>query len=282
MLSSRSAFGSVAMSESTKASSAGTRRRWDARIQRARELQAEMPNVREGLRLYEAILNFQMEVALSADGISPSSPLREQIDIPLLCAKMPKLLKAVVEAGPEALVSEAERLRSAGPLAWEELLRAGLPVTESELTPMQDFFSRACLQPMAEQLQLQIPQSAQRPEPRCPGCGGVPQMSILRTEGEGASRWLMCCFCLREWLFRRLMCPWCQEENRDKLPRYSAEEYGYVHIEGCDTCKRYLKTVDLSVNGRAVPLVDEATAAVLDVWAVDHGYQKIVRNLIGF
>ncbi len=66
------------------------------------------------------------------------------------------------------------------------------------------------------------------------------------------------------------------------MPRYSAAEYPYVYVEACDRCKQYLKTVDLTLDGRAVPVVDEMALAVLDVWAADHGYTKIIPNLAGF
>ena len=80
----------------------------------------------------------------------------------------------------------------------------------------------------------------------------------------------------------RVACPWCDEKDKEKLPRYSAEECDYVHVEACDTCMRYLKAIDLSRNGLAIPLVDEAALAVLDVWATDRGYKKVIRNLVGF
>lgn len=38
----------------------------------------------------------------------------------------------------------------------------------------------------------------------------------------------------------------------------------------------------MTVDGLAVPLVDEAAFSVLDVWAGDRGYKKIVPNLLGF
>jgi len=38
----------------------------------------------------------------------------------------------------------------------------------------------------------------------------------------------------------------------------------------------------MTVDGLAVPLVDEAAFSVLDVWANDRGYKKIVPNLLGF
>ena len=46
-------------------------------------------------------------------------------------------------------------------------------------------------------------------------------------------------------------------------------------------CGRYLKSIDISKAGLAVPLVDEIAGASLDVWAVEHGYTKIELNLIG-
>ena len=155
-------------------------------------------------------------------------------------------------------------------------------VSGDEKSPLDSFFARACLQPIAENLQAQLPVEANYSKNLCPACGGFAQLAVLRPEGEGASRWLLCSFCLREWLYRRIVCPWCGEEDKEKLPRYSAEECGHVSVEACDTCKKYLKAVDMTIDGHAEPLVDEAALAVLDVWATEHGYTKIIRNLIGF
>jgi len=107
-------------------------------------------------------------------------------------------------------------------------------------------------------------------------------MAVLQPEGDAAGRWLFCSFCLRQWAFRRLLCPWCREEDKEKLPRYSSEEWPAVHVEACDTCRRYLKAIDMTVDGLAVPLIDETAFSVLDVWAADRGYTKIVPNLMGF
>ena len=52
-------------------------------------------------------------------------------------------------------------------------------------------------------------------------------------------------------------------------------------LEACDTCRRYVKGVDRTRLGLAVPLVDEVAGAALDVWAREHGYEKIELNLVG-
>ena len=55
----------------------------------------------------------------------------------------------------------------------------------------------------------------------------------------------------------------------------------HLRVDACETCHRYLKAVDLTKLGFAVPLVDEVAGASLDLWAREHGYEKIELNLIG-
>ena len=105
---------------------------------------------------------------------------------------------------------------------------------------------------------------------------------MLRPEGDGGKRFLVCSFCMTEWEFRRILCPNCGEEDYAKLPRYTAEGISAVRVEACESCHAYLKSVDLTVDGHAVPLVDEVATAALDVWAMENGFQKIRRNLVGF
>ena len=113
-------------------------------------------------------------------------------------------------------------------------------------------------------------------------CGSQPQLAVLRPEGDGGKRHLACSLCLTEWEFRRIICPVCEEMDPTKLPRYSAEEPIAVRVEACDTCKSYLKSFDMTVDGLMVPEVDEIATVALDVWAAEHGYHKIQLNLLGF
>ena len=52
-------------------------------------------------------------------------------------------------------------------------------------------------------------------------------------------------------------------------------------VDSCDTCRRYLKTIDLGRLGLAVPIVDEVAGVTLDAWATEHGYEKMELNLVG-
>jgi FdhE protein len=104
---------------------------------------------------------------------------------------------------------------------------------------------------------------------------------VLRPEGEGAKRSLICSLCATEWVYRRIVCPGCGETDQEKLPRYKADDIVNVRVEACDTCRRYIKSVDLTVNGLAVPVVDELATVVLNVWAEENGYTKLHTNLLG-
>lgn len=256
---------------------------WKNRIERAGALLSQQPAFAPALHLYKATLEFQCDVALASTATFDSQmPLRMQIDSRFACSQMPAVLSVALKHGPEKLRVRAQALQNSGEPAWCHLFESVLDPKQNCENEIDDYFARACLQPIAEKLQSQMPPNMNSNNSRCPACGGLPQLAVLRPEGEGASRSLQCSFCLREWLFRRIVCPFCGEENKEKLPRYTAEQCEYVHVEGCDTCKHYLKAIDMSIDGRAVPLVDEVAWAVLDVWAGDHGYKKVIPNLIGF
>ena len=116
-------------------------------------------------------------------------------------------------------------------------------------------------------------------QPTCPFCFDHPLVAILRPEGDGGRRTLLCGRCFTEWEFRRLMCPGCGEEDREKLPVYTSPEFPHIRVEACDTCRRYIKAVDLTRDGTAVPEVDEIAALPLDLWAMENHYDKLAPNL---
>ncbi len=51
-------------------------------------------------------------------------------------------------------------------------------------------------------------------------------------------------------------------------------------MDACETCKTYIKAVDLTKNGLAVPVVDELASVPLTLWAQEHGYTKLQPNLM--
>jgi FdhE protein len=143
------------------------------------------------------------------------------------------------------------------------------------------FFARALLQPYSEWLATRGTPQQQTQEAVCPFCSSKPVAGVLRGEGDGAKRSLICSLCATEWQYRRIVCPNCGEQNKDHLPVYTAEGIDYVRVEACDECKIYIKSVDLTRDGHAVPVVDELATVALNIWADEHGYTKLETNLLG-
>jgi formate dehydrogenase maturation protein FdhE len=50
-------------------------------------------------------------------------------------------------------------------------------------------------------------------------------------------------------------------------------------VDACESCHTYLKTIDLSKSGLAVPVVDELATIPLSLWAQEKGYRKLQPNL---
>jgi FdhE protein len=105
-------------------------------------------------------------------------------------------------------------------------------------------------------------------------------VGVLRPEGEGAKRSLVCSFCRTEWDYVRIACPVCDERREDKLCVYTAPKFDTVRVEACDTCRAYIITVDLTRSGLAVPEVDALAAIPLTLWADETGYQKVTRSVL--
>ena len=54
-----------------------------------------------------------------------------------------------------------------------------------------------------------------------------------------------------------------------------------MRAEACDSCRHYIKAVDLTLNGLAIPEVDELAAIPLDLWMREKDYVKLQSNILG-
>ena len=85
---------------------------------------------------------------------------------------------------------------------------------------------------------------------------------------------------MQEWGFLRVACPACGEDRFESLPVFTPEGT-HLRVDACDTCHHYLKTIDMTRDGLAVPVIDELAAVSLDLWAAEKGYKKLTPNLAG-
>ena len=78
-----------------------------------------------------------------------------------------------------------------------------------------------------------------------------------------------------------MLCQNCGEEDHRKLPFYKANEFPHLRAEACDSCGHHINAVDLTLNGLAIPEVDELAAIPLDLWAAEKGYFELQTNILG-
>jgi FdhE protein len=105
----------------------------------------------------------------------------------------------------------------------------------------------------------------------CPVCGKEPVIAKLE-KGTG-SRWLFCSFCHSEWLFKRLLCPFCENDDQESLRYFYVENEEAYRVDVCDKCKRYTKTVDTRKIDREINLfVEDLATLSLDIIAEKEGF----------
>jgi FdhE protein len=239
--------------------------------------------VAEPLRFAAGLYRAQAAVASALEASHGRMALTGRLDedVDRLLTEAGAVVRYAAESGPPAL-ADAARARQ-GDL--ESTARTRLEVYWAGDRPAsEDYLSRAMLRPYVELLRGEnlAPDRIHR-RGGCPFCGGAPWVAARR-EGslmEGAKRMLACGLCGGEWLFQRILCPSCFEEEPTRLPAFGSPAHPIVRIEACETCRRYLKSLDLSEDARPIPEVDDLVSLSMDLWAAEEGFTRIEPGLAG-
>jgi formate dehydrogenase accessory protein FdhE len=264
---------------------------WDERIARARSLGASGSPASDILVFYAKLAEYQRSVRVPSASTQPASSTRtfeKAIDFGAASGAVAGFLIWLQRHGPATLARQVGEWRSIEPQRWRDLMIER--VVEGEIRPDGDveatgFVVDTVLQPYAEVAAAALHDDrsaspATAASRRCPACGGAPVVAALREEGHGARRVLICGLCASEWGFPRVQCPVCEEGRFDALPVYTAGGTEHVRVDACDSCRTYIKTVDLTKDGLAVPIVDDLATLPLDLWARDRGYHRLHPNLL--
>lgn len=252
---------------------------WARRRRRAHALLERHRFAVELLGLYGALLDVQERAFLRALDARPDPAYLAPYVAEHVVADV---ADATVAAGPPSLAAAVPpRLREGDPTEFVARWLAGEPQD-----PVDQYLARAAAGPVLEALGPAAGEAC-RPaaaENRCPRCGGLPQVSYLAESGEAlvsSPRRLLCCRCGESWVFQRMTCAGCGEEASAKLPIFAdADRLPHLRADACETCRRYLITVDLRRDPEAVPLVDELVALPIDLYAQERGFAKITPNVM--
>jgi FdhE protein len=258
---------------------------WQQRIRRAEQLAGQHSFAAEILGFYLHVARFQQGLYLRIEPVAVNQSvfsLSDRAEFSELLSSFPGFLELIEEKAPSSFAQIARRFRNSSPTSWADLLNHCWAATDDAPARAEEFLAFAFLQPYAESARSHAPlQLDGYTHPLCPFCSRKPALGVLRQQGDGARRSLLCGFCLLEWEYRRVVCPGCNQEDQAKLPVYTAEQFPHMRVECCDTCHTYIKSTDLTRNGLAEPLVDELVSMPLDLWAQEHGYAKLHPNLLG-
>ena len=260
---------------------------FERRAVRAEMLATGSPVAAPMLRFAAGLYRVQGRTAADLQRAHASRPWsgRLEEDGPRLVPWGAGLLAYAAEHGPPALAEQASA-RAAGDTeaALSELLawwNGDPPVSQ------EDYLSRALLRPYVELLAaLAISPARVHRRHHCPFCGGAPWIAWRRGESsaagaETAQRRLGCSLCGGDWPVNRILCPSCDEGDPLKLPFFQSEAYASVRIEACETCRRYVKSIDLTEDGRPIPEVDDLVSLSMDLWAADQGFTRIEPGQAG-
>jgi hypothetical protein len=114
----------------------------------------------------------------------------------------------------------------------------------------------------------------------CPFCGAPPGFADVIDDGR---RRLACHVCGGAWVFPRLRCPFCGDEQTKNLGRLDFEErsdQGYF-ISTCVSCRGYLKEIDRRVRWNGGPaLIEDWGSPHFDVACGRAGYVRPVAPVI--
>lgn len=261
----------------------------------ARESPAE-----EMLLFYLEVLELQEPIyrqALASDwdqlgGATPSFLFLERLSAAALVPSFRQLLRDVAPAATEVIADVARALDDSSDAdltaLLEAFLRREIDADLDHEAVRSEFFPRAFFEPIAEAMREKTADAGDseagvRTEGSCPCCGWPAQVGVLRDEPDvKGRRLLVCCLCGAWWRFPRPRCPGCGETDPVKLGHHVSESIPHVRVEECQTCRVYVKTVDLRKDGMAVPVVEDLASVELDLWSAERGLRKLRRNLLGF
>ena len=105
----------------------------------------------------------------------------------------------------------------------------------------------------------------------CPVCGGEPDFACITTTAE---RLLICCRCQTHWPTEPWACPFCGESDKQHITSFATPD-GTYRVTACQSCRRYLKTLDGRRAGRHVmPAVDSIATLPLDAVVMQRGFRN--------
>jgi FdhE protein len=219
-----------------------------------------------------------VDVHFAADLFSRLVDALQQRDDAELDARLDRIASAATAGAidpqrlfAEAFVQHADHLTD---IAVQAGVDAELLITlaAQAVAPLRRAYAERLL-PLAQRLDDGSPEGAAWQQGYCPVCGGWPLLAELR--GIELAQYLRCAACGSGWRSRRMWCPYCGNDDHQRLRLLTIEGEQRFRISVCDRCQGYLK-VGNAFDPPPAELVamDDVASLHLDVAAIERGYRR--------
>ena len=271
----------------------------DKILNRLAEAEQPLPS---SLEFYRHILTIQNKIRLpdlstitadlgknAGERLSQGKPILTYSDLEINWEDFTKLFNALTELSVEFLTpdrEETEEVKKIGSdlnslqeatKTWfgSKIVSRKSNAKNNDTKPLASSILQATLYPSlttyTDKLLPLVPQEAWYKR-YCPVCGGGADFAFLDREKDGA-RWLLCSRCDAQWLFYRLVCPHCGNDDQQSLS-YFTDDSNLYRLYICEKCRRYLKTIDLRKTETEILLPLERVLTLdMDRQAHDSNYQ---------
>lgn len=106
----------------------------------------------------------------------------------------------------------------------------------------------------------------------CPVCANPASNAFFKHTKRGRQKFLHCDHCGTEWVYKRIGCPYCENNDQKKMSIKDSQDEPNIRIDLCHKCNSYIKTYvgeDVSSAGK------EGWASIhLDILMKESGFES--------
>ncbi len=190
--------------------------------------------------------------------------------------EMSRELREMVSAKEDAYAELVRELFSQTPKSSDANNEPVTPKNPDEFFDLVPFFLHESLKPFFSQLAQELKnvlENCHWSQGSCPICSRPADLSLLRDD-EG-KRSLFCLQCDFEWPYKRLQCPFCENEDQDQLSYFTIDDKDQekYRVSVCHQCQRFIKTIDTRKIDNEINLeIENLITLHLDLQADKEGF----------